>query len=341
MAHELQAPWSWTLDDARLDVGAHQDEVPAVGLHRRAHEVHDPLELGQAIGPLVVGQSPGLVSVTPPFCRAERGSSGRPPGPGVSTSAKPGRAGVAGLHHARARGGTGRGARACKCPARAHTRGFHEDPGCVQRRDGGRVRYPAGSTIFEAGESGEEMFGIIEGGVELRVPGDRAFEPARARRLLRGDGAGRPLTPQRLRRRAFSDTTLAVIDRRRFLFLVGETPNFRAPGDGEHGRAHPQHALTAAGAAGVGTLGQPDRLGRLPLHDGVHELAHALDGDADDVAVGEELGRAGSRRPRRRASRSAMDRARVERERRRRITRSWRRSRRSCPPSTSPGGARR
>ena len=35
---------------------------------------------------------------------------------------------------------------------------------------------PAGSVIFEAGESGEEMFGIIEGGVELSVPGGRVFE---------------------------------------------------------------------------------------------------------------------------------------------------------------------
>lgn len=33
-----------------------------------------------------------------------------------------------------------------------------------------------GSVIFEAGESGEEMFGIIEGDVELRVPGGLVFE---------------------------------------------------------------------------------------------------------------------------------------------------------------------
>ena len=51
MAHELQAPWSWTSTTPGLDVGAHEDEVPAVGLHGRAHQVHDPLELGQAIGP--------------------------------------------------------------------------------------------------------------------------------------------------------------------------------------------------------------------------------------------------------------------------------------------------
>ncbi len=55
-AHELQAPWSCDLDHAGLDVGSHQDEITPVGLHGRPHQVHDPLELVQAIGPLGVAQ---------------------------------------------------------------------------------------------------------------------------------------------------------------------------------------------------------------------------------------------------------------------------------------------
>jgi CRP-like cAMP-binding protein len=83
---------------------------------------------------------------------------------------------------------------------------------------------PAGSMIFEAGERGEEMFGIIEGGVELRVPGGRVFE------LGPDDSFGEMAlvdhSPRSASAVALTDTTLAVIDRRRFLFLVGETPNF-------------------------------------------------------------------------------------------------------------------
>ncbi|HEY1650937.1 MAG TPA: cyclic nucleotide-binding domain-containing protein [Acidimicrobiales bacterium] len=35
---------------------------------------------------------------------------------------------------------------------------------------------PAGSVIFEVGDEGEEMFGVIAGKVELRMPDGRVFE---------------------------------------------------------------------------------------------------------------------------------------------------------------------
>ncbi len=83
---------------------------------------------------------------------------------------------------------------------------------------------PAGFVIFEAGDAGEEMFGIIEGTVELRLPDGRVIE------LGPDDSFGEMAVVDRSPRSAAAvatqDTTLAVVDRRRFLFLVGETPNF-------------------------------------------------------------------------------------------------------------------
>jgi CRP-like cAMP-binding protein len=83
---------------------------------------------------------------------------------------------------------------------------------------------PAGSVIFEAGEPGEEMFGVIEGRVELCTPDGRRFELGPDDCF--GEMAVVDKSPRSASAVAVVDTTLAVIDRRRFLFLVGETPNF-------------------------------------------------------------------------------------------------------------------
>ena len=58
------------LDDAGLDIGPHQHEIAAVGLHGRPHEVHDSLELLQAVGPLGVAElCRGLVHPSIVPCR--------------------------------------------------------------------------------------------------------------------------------------------------------------------------------------------------------------------------------------------------------------------------------
>src|SRR5580704_6525691 len=49
-------PLELDLHDPGLDVGAHQHEVAAVCLHSGTHEVHDPLQLLQAVGSLLVVQ---------------------------------------------------------------------------------------------------------------------------------------------------------------------------------------------------------------------------------------------------------------------------------------------
>jgi CRP/FNR family transcriptional regulator, cyclic AMP receptor protein len=83
---------------------------------------------------------------------------------------------------------------------------------------------PAGTVIFEEGASGDEMFGVVEGEVEVRMAGGLL------RRLGPDDTFGEMAiidsTPRSATAVAVSDTKLAVIDRQTFLFLVTETPMF-------------------------------------------------------------------------------------------------------------------
>jgi CRP/FNR family transcriptional regulator, cyclic AMP receptor protein len=83
---------------------------------------------------------------------------------------------------------------------------------------------PAGSLIFEVGSTGEEMFGIIAGGVELRMPDGRVFELGPDESF--GQMAILDNSPRSGTAVATEDMVLAVINRSRFLFLVGETPTF-------------------------------------------------------------------------------------------------------------------
>ena len=66
-------PLELDLDHAGLDIGPDQNEITPVGLHGGPHQVHDPLELVQAIGPLGVAQL-GLGLGHPPIlpCPARR-----------------------------------------------------------------------------------------------------------------------------------------------------------------------------------------------------------------------------------------------------------------------------
>lgn len=86
------------------------------------------------------------------------------------------------------------------------------------------VDVTAGGVVFNAGDPGAEMFGIVEGEVELRGPsgvlatlgpGDVFGEMA----LIAQD-------PRSATAVATKPTVLAVIDRRRFMFMVQETPMF-------------------------------------------------------------------------------------------------------------------
>jgi CRP/FNR family transcriptional regulator, cyclic AMP receptor protein len=81
-----------------------------------------------------------------------------------------------------------------------------------------------GEAIYEEGDVGTHMFGLVEGSVELRkgsivvaslVPNDVFGERALIDSL-----------PRNLDAIATSETVLAEIDRGLFLFLVHETPTF-------------------------------------------------------------------------------------------------------------------
>jgi CRP-like cAMP-binding protein len=83
---------------------------------------------------------------------------------------------------------------------------------------------PAGTVIFEEGAPGDEMFGVIEGEVEVRMTGGLI------RRLGPDDTFGEMAIVDSTTRSAtvvaVTDTKLAVIDRHTFLYLVTETPMF-------------------------------------------------------------------------------------------------------------------
>jgi len=91
----------------------------------------------------------------------------------------------------------------------------HEDP---------TVDYKAGDVIFREGDAGKEMYCVVEGAVELRT-GDRVLELVDEEGVF-GELALADHTPRNLTAIATQDTRLAVIDERRFLVLVHETPTF-------------------------------------------------------------------------------------------------------------------
>ena len=83
---------------------------------------------------------------------------------------------------------------------------------------------PAGTVIFDEGAMGDEMFGVITGKVELRVEDGRSFiigPDDTFGEMALVDSTYRSATAV-----AVEDTTLAVIDKKTFLFLVGMTPTF-------------------------------------------------------------------------------------------------------------------
>jgi CRP-like cAMP-binding protein len=92
------------------------------------------------------------------------------------------------------------------------------------RNAGTLLEVPAGTVIFEQGATGQEMYGIVEGDVEVRLPGGgvRQLGP----QDTFGEMAIVDSSPRSATAVAVTDAKLAVIDKRTFLFLVHETPTF-------------------------------------------------------------------------------------------------------------------
>ena len=86
------------------------------------------------------------------------------------------------------------------------------------------VNVAAGSEVFHEGDTGEEMYGVVSGEIELRT-NDRVIRTLGADDVF-GEMAIVDSTPRSATAVATEDSVLAVIDRHRFLFLVQETPMF-------------------------------------------------------------------------------------------------------------------
>jgi CRP-like cAMP-binding protein len=86
------------------------------------------------------------------------------------------------------------------------------------------LKVPSGEVIFTEGDPGSEMYGIVEGEIELRTS-KRIIATLGADDVF-GEMAVVDSSPRMATAVATTDTVLAVIDKRRFLFLVQETPMF-------------------------------------------------------------------------------------------------------------------
>jgi CRP-like cAMP-binding protein len=84
--------------------------------------------------------------------------------------------------------------------------------------------YAAGQTVFPAGAAGSTMFVVVDGEVEIRVS-DTQVEIGRPGAII-GEMALIDDNPRSATVIAKTDCRLLEIDRRRFDFLVSETPYF-------------------------------------------------------------------------------------------------------------------
>jgi len=86
------------------------------------------------------------------------------------------------------------------------------------------VEVPAGTVIFRVGDKGNEMYGIVEGTVQLETPTGALLDVGADEvfgEMAIVDHEERTATAM-----AKTDCVLAVIDSRQFLWLVHETPTF-------------------------------------------------------------------------------------------------------------------
>jgi CRP/FNR family cyclic AMP-dependent transcriptional regulator len=92
------------------------------------------------------------------------------------------------------------------------------------QRSGQVEEFAAGETIFSEGEEADRMYVVSEGSVTLSINGDvvETLGPGG----LFGEMAVIDREPRSAKAVAESDSTLVAIDKRRFWFLVQETPYF-------------------------------------------------------------------------------------------------------------------
>ena len=98
------------------------------------------------------------------------------------------------------------------------------NPADLFRQETDTVQLAPGDFLFREGETGDRMYVLLEGEIDIFL-GDFVLETAGPGSLL-GEMALIEDTPRTANAVAKSPAKLAQIDRRRFHFLVQQTPHF-------------------------------------------------------------------------------------------------------------------
>ena len=98
------------------------------------------------------------------------------------------------------------------------------NPADLFRQETNTVQLAPGDFLFREGETGDRMYVLLEGEIDIFL-GDFVLETAGPGSLL-GEMALIEDTPRTANAVAKSPAKLAQIDRRRFHFLVQQTPHF-------------------------------------------------------------------------------------------------------------------
>jgi CRP-like cAMP-binding protein len=98
------------------------------------------------------------------------------------------------------------------------------NPAELFRKETDTLQLAAGDFLFREGEKGETMYVLLEGEIDIFL-GDFVLETADPGALL-GEMALIDDSPRTANAVAKSPARLAQIDRRRFHFLVQQTPHF-------------------------------------------------------------------------------------------------------------------
>jgi CRP/FNR family transcriptional regulator, cyclic AMP receptor protein len=98
------------------------------------------------------------------------------------------------------------------------------NPADLFRQETDMVQLAPGDFLFREGETGDRMYVLLEGEIDIFL-GDFVLETAGPGSLL-GEMALIEDTPRTANAVAKSPAKLAQIDRRRFHFLVQQTPHF-------------------------------------------------------------------------------------------------------------------
>jgi CRP-like cAMP-binding protein len=98
------------------------------------------------------------------------------------------------------------------------------NPADLFRQDTDTLQLAAGDFLFHEGEKGDKMYVLLEGEVDIFF-GDFVFETAGPGSFI-GEMAMIDDSPRTANAVAKTPAKLAQIDRRRFHFLVQQTPHF-------------------------------------------------------------------------------------------------------------------